>query len=176
MQPLRVIALVSTLLAVSSGCGGDGGRASDAGELRCERSPGRNFVGSKAERIANPVGRGPVYVSLGMEAPPPSPRGFAPIRDDRVLRGRYYHKTLWAAAPRYRHPFDVRGRMIAGREISLLFQTGRKQLRLSPVLRIPASRGWRATPSTTVFPGGGCFAFEVKGHKLRQRILFEAKE
>jgi hypothetical protein len=176
VQLLRVIAPVSVLLAISSGCVGDGGRASNAGDLSCERTPGRNFVGRSAERIANPVGKGPVYVSLGMEAPPPSSRGFASLQDDRVRRGRYYHKTLWAVAPHYRDPLEVRGRMIEGSEASLEFQAGREQLHLSPVLRIPASRGWRATPATTVFPGGGCFAFEVKGRGLMQRILFEARE
>jgi hypothetical protein len=175
VQLLRVTALVSALLAIS-GCGGDGGRVSNAGELRCERTAGQNIVGRGAGRIANPVGRGPVYVSLGMAAPPPSPRGFASLRDDRVRRGRYYHKTLWAVAPSYRYPLEIRGHRTNGDQAPLEFQTGRERLRLSLAFHIPASSGWRVTPSTTAFPGGGCFAFEVKGHGLRQRILFEARE
>jgi hypothetical protein len=168
-------ALVAVLLAIASGCGGDGGDTSATDAPQCQRSTGQHSVGRGAERIANPIGPGPVYVSLGMEAPPPSPLGFVSLRDDRVRNGRYYHKSLWAVVPHYRYPVEVRGRMTGGSRSLLLFQTGREQLRLSPVLRIPASRGWRATPTTTVLPGAGCFAFNVSGHELMERIVFEAR-
>jgi hypothetical protein len=111
-----------------------------------------------------------------METPPPSPRGVVSLRDDRVGTRGYYHKALWAVAPRYHHSVEVRGRMIGVAGTALLFQTGGKRLRLSHVFRIPGSTGWRATPSTTVVPGAGCFVFELEGRGLAQRIVFEARE
>jgi hypothetical protein len=167
--------VIAVLLGTVEGCGGDGGHGKSATrEGTCARTTGRHSVGQGVERLANPVGRGPVYVSLGMEALPPSSRGVATLRDDHVGKRGYYHKTLWAVAPGYDHSVEVRGRMIGERRTALLFQTGDERLRLSRVLRLPASGGWRATPSTTVIPRAGCFAFEIKGPELTQRILFEA--
>src|SRR5919197_1535288 len=77
-----IVAVIAVLLGMPAGCGGDGtSGGSETREGAWARTTGRHSVGQGTERIANPVGQGPAYVSLGMETPPPSPRGVVSLRD-----------------------------------------------------------------------------------------------
>jgi hypothetical protein len=115
---------------------------------------------------AFPLGAGPVFPNVG------SPDGFAGLRGDIVKGGWYFHKTLWAIAPRYRGPVLVRGRQINGSG-QVRFGLRIEELRFPAV---PAqTRGhWRYTPTSTVLRGAGCFGYQIDGANFSEIVAFRA--
>ena len=175
-----------------SGCGGTHGTAGTAGtagtvattatdphgsttaaapstptDADCPRTAG----GHSAKGIAISLGHGPAYPALGMAAGPPSPRGVASLNDDTYERGVYVHKTLWAISRRAPSDVLIRARGYHDRQ-RVNFFDGRAQHR---TLQLPRpSDPWGYAVTTTLLPGPGCYAFEVTGRGLKQRIVFQA--
>jgi hypothetical protein len=173
-----------------SGCGGTHGTAGTAGTVAttatdphgsttaaapstptdadCPRTAGG---GHSAKGIAISLGHGPAYPALGMAAGPPSPRGVASLNDDTYERGVYVHKTLWAISRRAPSDVLIRARGYHDRQ-RVNFFDGRAQHR---TLQLPRpSDPWGYAVTTTLLPGPGCYAFEVTGRGLKQRIVFQA--
>jgi hypothetical protein len=122
--------------------------------------------------IAFPRGKGPVYVGLG------SPGVVHYTEDNREHGGWYYHKSLWAISPDYDGPVTVIGHQANGAN-SLRFNAAEEfpgEKRTS--LRFTAARGaseWRYGPSYILIRAPGCYAFDIVGEGLRQRITFRAR-
>jgi hypothetical protein len=144
----------------------------EAGRLiRCSDAPVAQ-TNPDVPAVAFARGEGPVYVGLG------SAGVVRYTEDNRQHAGWYYHKSLWAVAPRYDGPVTVRGRHANGTII----------LRFNPAdvfpgpkrttLRFPADRnasGWRYGPSNTLIHAPGCYAFEIVGEGFSQQITFRAR-
>jgi hypothetical protein len=181
------------LLALASGCSGNeatsgeqatSGRKSDlASELHrpldlptvapgavCPRTPG----GRPSPDVAIALGSGPAYPVLGFEGNrvPPAPKAVVPLYADERKGSAYWHKTLWAVDPDYDGPVLIRGAGIDPPR-TIRFAYDERQLH---ELDFPAeeSDSWRYGPSFTIFPGPGCYAFQVDGANFTKVIVFEA--
>jgi hypothetical protein len=116
-------------------------------------------------RVAIALGRGPAYSVLGSDTG-------ADLSGEIVKDGWHYHKTLWAFAPSYRGPLLIRGRRLDATG-SVRFAVGARpavELRVPPTSR----REWRYLPSDTLFPGEGCYGFQVDGRAFTETIVFRA--
>jgi len=131
----------------------------------------RTWGGRDAPRVGVTLGRGPAYPVVGMPAPPPDPRGVMSLHGDLNRGGRYYHKTLWAVRPSYRQRVLVRGRRLDGKS-SIRFKVGHNRPRRE--LKIPLGPGerWRYAVSASLFPGNGCFGFQVDGTNFSRVVVF----
>jgi hypothetical protein len=141
--------------------------ATSADTTGCPRTRG----GRSAKGIAISLGQGPAYPALGMPVAPPAPGGVASLTDDTYKQGVYFHKTLWAISRRARSDVFVRASSYdTGRPVN--FFDGRKQHR---TLRLPRpDDAWGYATTTTLLPRPGCYAFDVTGRNLKQRIIFQA--
>lgn len=133
---------------------------------RCATTSG----GRDAPRAAIVLGDGPVYAAVGMRTLPQD-GGVAQLDDDIRKDGFYYHKTLWAVRRSDKGPFNVTASEVGGSRPVRFFDGQRTHRRLR--LPRPDSR-WGYTPSTTLIPGSGCFAFDIAGPKASYRLVFEA--
>ena len=84
------------------------------------------------------------------------------------------NKTLWAVAPRYRGALLIRGRSLDGRGV-LRFWPGHTRRMWWRGLWQEERPRWRYGPSTTLMPGPGCYAFQVDGTSVSERIFFVAR-
>lgn len=146
----------------------------------CTRTPG----GRPSSDVAIALGDGPVFPVLGMEKAPPARRGVAVLEGDTHHGGLYLHKTLWALSPSA-SDVVVRGRSLwSGDRVGFYFPTGADEPRSASAIRrathaaLPLSGagggGWSYAPSTTVLPGPGCYAFDVRRPDASERIVFRA--
>ncbi len=124
----------------------------------------RTVAGRSTPATAFGFGRGPAYAVVGTDGP-------VSLTGDRARAGASFHKTLWAIAPTYRGALLIRGARLAGSGI-VRFHVGgpiRSELRLLPAEY--GSRGWRYTPSNTMFPGPGCYGLQVDGSSFGETIV-----
>jgi hypothetical protein len=174
-----VVALGAGVLLVT-GCGSANHKkaavAPSAASSVCPRTPAH---GGGVGGIANPIGSGPVYASLGMTA-----EGFVPLADDPFRHGGHEHKTLFAVAPTYRDTVTFRGQGGPHGPPLQFYILRKRGGRLSTKLRIQKAkrqtrdgkrRGWRYGVAAVLLPGPGCYSFRVKGRGLTQPpMIFEA--
>lgn len=143
-------------------------RLSDVAPMGCPRTKG----GRPNPAIAIALGPGPVYPVMGMEAPPPSPRGVVDLREEELRGDRYWRKTLWAVAPTYSGPVLIRGGGIdPDSEVHFAYDDN---VLTELTMRQESGKKWRYGPSLTVLPGPGCYAFQVDGTSFSIVIVFEA--
>jgi hypothetical protein len=127
------------------------------------------------------LGSGPAYPVLGFEGKrvPPDPKALVPLHTEDRKGNAYWHKTLWAVDPRYDGSVLIRGWDMDLRQ-SLWFvlpsaTVGGKQRRVRELrMRAQQSNRWRYGPSLTIFPGPGCYAFQVDGTTFSDVIIFQA--
>ena len=120
----------------------------------------RSRMGRAAPKAGRTLGDGPAYPVLS-----------ADLRDDPVRSGWYFHKTLWAVAPRYSGPLVIRG-VSLGRARPVRFDAVPRKRLVFPRI---ASRTWRYAPTSTLLRGPGCYAFQVDGLTFSRTIVFEAR-
>lgn len=126
----------------------------------CPTSP----LARPTKKVAAALGTGPAYPVVGGQV--------AELEDDLVEQGWYWHKTLWAVAPRYRGQLLFRGGSVGG-EGELRFGIDgqiRRELRITAT----TNSKWRFEPSHTLLRGPGCYAFQVDGKNLSKVIVFKA--
>ncbi|MGI8926186.1 MAG: hypothetical protein ACR2HN_06000 [Tepidiformaceae bacterium] len=141
----------------------------------CPRTAG----GRKAKGAAIALGDGPAYPVLGMPVAPPAALGVVNLDDD-VRRGSLYlHKTLWATSPGARGTITVRVTALSSRATAGFFNGADPdtatalRAAVQPELRLPRGPGrWAYTVTSTVLPGPGCYAFDLRGPHVNQRIVF----
>ncbi len=141
----------------------------------CPRTAG----GRTAKGVAITLGDGPAYPVLGMPVAPPAALGVVTLDDD-VRRGSLYlHKTLWAISPLARGEITVRATSLSSRAAVGFFNgpdpktATALRAAVQPALRLPRSSGrWAYTVTSTVLPGPGCYAFDLSGPHVKQRIVF----
>jgi|GEM_PF-2092453 len=143
----------------------------------CPRTAG----GRKAKGVAIALGDGPAYPVLGMPMAPPAALGVVNLADDVRRGGLYLHKTLWAISPLARAEITVRATSLSSSAAVGFFNgpdpntATALRAAVQPALGLPRSSGrWAYTVTSTVLPGPGCYAFDLSGPDLRQRIVFRA--
>jgi hypothetical protein len=126
------------------------------------------------------LGSGPAYPVLGYEGKrfPPDPKAFVPLAAEDRKGKAYWHKTLWEIDPRYDGPVLIRGRGLDPPQ-PIHFGTPAttpggpdehvRELRF----RAEDSDSWRYGPSFTIFPGPGCYGFQVDGTNFSKVLVFE---
>ena len=181
------------LLAFGAACSGNDREATSEPDATLRRSlhlptvaPGAPCPvtsGGRPNRdVAIALGSGPAYPVLGFEGnrAPPAPNAVVPLRAEDRQGDAYWHKTLWAVAPRYDGPVLIRGRGLDP-PLRLRFGipsptpggTGKQVPELE--FRPERSDAWRYGPSFTILPGAGCYAFQVDGTSFSKLIVFEAE-
>lgn len=107
-------------------------------------------------------------------------RSVSSTLDDDVRRGSLYlHKTLWATSPGARGTITVRVTALSSRATAGFFNGADPdtatalRAAVQPELRLPRGPGrWAYTVTSTVLPGPGCYAFDLRGPHVNQRIVF----
>ena len=135
-------------------------------------------LGGRADPVTGiTLGRGPVYPVLGFEEPPPRPLGIVYLVSHGggtlKIRDWYFYKTLWTVDPKYIGPVLIRGGRI-DRSGALRFATTGEQIRTE--LTMPgfdSSGSWRRATAYTLFPGPGCYAFQLDGTTFSKIVVFK---
>lgn len=184
-RPVRGLALTCAVAALT-GCSSSPPRspskATSTSTVSASKAAGacpRTAGGLKAKGVAIALGDGPAYPVLGMAVAPPAALGVVNLDDD-VRRGSLYlHKTLWAISPLARREITVRATSLSSRAAVGFFNgpdpntATALRAAVQPALRLPRSSGrWAYTVTSTVLPGPGCYAFDLSGAHVKQRIVF----
>jgi hypothetical protein len=136
----------------------------------CPRTPG----GRKSPKVAITLGDGPAHPVLGMTAPPPARGGIASLDSEPHTHGFIAHKTLWAISPTARSDLVVRGRKLRSRQ-PVRFLYGSRTPTVHRTLRLRQPDGqWSYAVTSTLLPSAGCYAFDVLGRGVHERIVFKA--
>lgn len=186
-RPVRGLVLTCAVAALT-GCGSSPpsspSQATSTSTVSGSKPAGpcpRTAGGRKAKGVAIALGDGPAYPVLGMPAAPPDARGVVDLGDDARRGGRYLHKTLWAISPIAREEITVRATSLSSRAPVGFFNgpdpdtAPALRAAVQPEPRLYRSSGrWAYTVTSTVLPGPGCYAFELRGSHIKRHIVFRA--
>jgi hypothetical protein len=89
--------------------------------------------------------------------------GVAALQSDVLVKGRYAHPISWVVSSRYRRAVTITAK-------GLSFENG-DRLRIRTLGR----RAPRRASGRLLLPGPGCYTLDVKGPRLRQRLMFVAR-